>query len=77
MVSKTVLLELEWVMRGYYEFGRAEILSVLRHLFALPHVMIEDRLVAEQVLTNFASGLDFADAHASCGVSAIHGKFRR
>lgn len=61
-VCKTVLLEFEWVMRGYYEFERASILKVFRHLFALPHVMIEDQLVAEQALTNYASGLDFADA---------------
>ena len=62
MVCKTVLLEFEWVMRGYYEFERAAILKVFRHLFALPHITIEDRLTAEQALANYASGLDFADA---------------
>lgn len=62
MVCKTVLLEFEWVMRGYYEFERAAILKVFRHLFALPHVTIEDRLIAEQALANYASGLDLADA---------------
>ena len=38
MVCKTVLLELEWVMRGYYEFSTAEIARVMHHLLALPQV---------------------------------------
>ena len=61
-VCKTVLLEFEWVMCGYYEFERPAILKVFRHLFALPHVTIEDRMAAEQALANYVSGLDFADA---------------
>ena len=43
MVCKTVLLELEWVMRGYYEFSTAEIARVMNHLLALPQVTVEDR----------------------------------
>ncbi len=67
MVCKTVLLELEWVLRGYYQFERTAILKVFRHLCALPHVTIEDQIAVEQGLVNYASGLDFADAlhHAS------------
>jgi len=61
-VCKTVLLEFEWVMRGYYGFERSSILKVFRHLFSLAHVTIEDEMVAEQALANYASGLDFADA---------------
>lgn len=62
MVSKTVLLEFEWVMCGYYEFDRAAILKVFRHLMALPHVIMEDRITVELALANYGSGLDFADA---------------
>ena len=67
MVSKTVVLELEWVMRGYYGFSQAEVASVLRHLLGLEHVTVEDREVVEQALANSDSGVDFADAlhHAS------------
>lgn len=67
MVSKTVALELEWVMRGYYGFSQSEVTMVLRHLLALKHVTIEDRDVIEQALSNCDAGLDFADAlhHAS------------
>jgi predicted nucleic-acid-binding protein len=67
MVAKTVLLELEWVLRGYYRFGREEIGSVLSHLLAMPNITIEDRPSVERAMDNYVAGLDFADAlhHAS------------
>jgi predicted nucleic-acid-binding protein len=67
MVCKTVILELEWLMRGYYGFAPAEIAAVLEHLFGLPHVIIEDRSSVEQALSHGTSGIDFTDAlhHAS------------
>lgn len=66
-VCKTVLLELEWVMRGYYGFSATEIASALNHLLALPHVTVEDRDAVRQALAHHAAGLDLADAlhHAS------------
>ncbi|WP_293374246.1 type II toxin-antitoxin system VapC family toxin [Nevskia sp.] len=68
-VCKTVLLELEWVMRGHYEFSPAQIQPVLRHLLAQPHIAIEDRANVERALAHYTKGLDFADAlhHASYG----------
>lgn len=67
MVSKSVVLELEWVMRGYYGFSQAEVASVLRHLLDQAHISIEDRGAVEQALSNCNAGIDFADAlhHAS------------
>lgn len=67
MVCKTVVLELEWVLRGYYGFSQAEVASVLRHLLALPQITLEDRLSIEQALTSGDAGIAFADAlhHAS------------
>lgn len=67
MVSRTVILELEWVMRGYYGFSRSEVASVLRHLVGQEHIMIEDRDIVLQALSNGDAGIDFADAlhHAS------------
>jgi predicted nucleic-acid-binding protein len=67
MVSKSVVLELEWVMRGYYGFSQPEVASVLRHLLGLHHVTIEDREVVERALSSCDAGIDFADAlhHAS------------
>lgn len=69
MVCKTVILELEWVLRGYYGFGRAEILAVYRHLAGLPQMTIEDRKAVDRALDCFAAGMDPADAlhHASYG----------
>ena len=61
-VSKTVILELEWVLRGYYRFDVDDILSVFRHLLAQPHVHIDARDEVEQAITGLEDGLDFADA---------------
>lgn len=72
MVCKTVILELEWVLRGYYGFEPAEVTSVLRHLAATTHVIFEDREAVERALSNADAGIDFADAlhHASYKVCA-------
>ena len=67
MVCKTVLLELEWVMRGYYGFEPSESIAVLRHLLGLAQVSVEDRATVELALSSADAGLDLADAlhHAS------------
>jgi predicted nucleic-acid-binding protein len=67
MVGKSVILELEWVMRGYYGFNPAEVASVMQHLLEQAHVTVEDRDAVEQALSNVEAGIDFADAlhHAS------------
>ena len=66
-ICKTVLLEFEWLMRGYYSIERDETIAVLKHLMALPHVTIEDSSAVEQALSGCENGLEFADAihHAS------------
>lgn len=66
-VCKTVLLELEWVLRGYYAFERGEIGRVFAHLLSLAHVQVEHRAAVEKAIESHAQGLDFADAlhHAS------------
>ncbi len=66
-VCKSVLLELEWVLRGYYKIPVAEVLVVLRHLQSLPNLEIEDRLGVNHAIDALADGFDFADAlhHAS------------
>jgi predicted nucleic-acid-binding protein len=67
MVSKSVILELEWVLRGYYGFAQAEVASVMRHLLEQTHIAVEDRDAVEQAVSNCEAGVDFADAlhHAS------------
>lgn len=61
-VSATVLLELEWVMRGFYELPRKEIVGVLRALAGVEHVTLEDRDSVLAAVDAFERGLDFADA---------------
>ena len=66
-VAKTVLLELEWVLRGVYGIARKDVVRTIEHLLALPNMQVEDRPVVESALANLRSGFDFADAlhHAS------------
>ena len=61
-VSVTVLLELEWVMRGFYELPRRDICRVLRALASIEHIALEDRDAVLVAVDSFAKGLDFADA---------------
>jgi len=67
MVCKTVMLEFEWVMRGYYQFSSSEVGAVFQHLLSLEHLILEDRVSVQQAIANFELGFDFADAlhHAS------------
>jgi predicted nucleic-acid-binding protein len=76
-VCKTVLLELEWVMRGLYATSREQFAAVLEHLLASPHITVEDRLAVEAALISHRSGLDFADAlhHASYRACASMASF--
>lgn len=62
MVCTTVLLEFEWVMRGYYGFSPAEIATVMQHLLSLSHVVIEERERVVQAISHASAGLEFADA---------------
>jgi len=67
MVCKTVILEFEWVMRGYYQFSFSDVGAVFQHLLSLNHITVEDRASIQQAVANFELGFDFADAlhHAS------------
>ena len=66
-VAKTVVLELEWVLRGVYGHVPKDVARVIEHLLSLDHIEIEDRAAVESALGNLQRGLDFADAlhHAS------------
>jgi len=67
-VSKSVLLELEWVLRGYYKSAPDEVQAVMNHLLGMPNLDIEDRVALDLASAALAQGFDFADAlhHASC-----------
>ena len=61
-VSVTVLLELEWVLRGFYELSTRDMSRVLRALASIEHVTLEDRGAVLVAVDAFDRGLDFADA---------------
>ena len=70
-VSVTVLLELEWVLRGFYELSTKDISRVLRALASIEHVTLEDRAAVLEAVDAFDKGLDFAVAiHLACSSRA-------
>ena len=70
-VSKTVLLETEWVLRFSYELTRPVILNALKNAVGLPQVTVEDSPAVAEALALFEAGMDFADAlHLASGREA-------
>ncbi|MFM9103643.1 MAG: hypothetical protein ACKOPS_20845 [Cyanobium sp.] len=59
-LAKTVALELEWVLRGYYGFPVEQVLQVFDHLLAHPALMAEDRPALEQAVVGVGRRLDVA-----------------
>ena len=66
-VPLTVVLELEWVMRGFYEFEPESFCQSMEHLLGMPHATVERWEAVDDALHLHRQGLDFADAlHLSC-----------
>ena len=61
-VPKTVVLELEWVLRSVAEQPAGKVLDCLAHLIALPGITVEDYEQVETALHHCREGIDFADA---------------
>lgn len=61
-ISKTVVLETEWVLRGVYNLERTTINSALKSLLSLEQVIIEDEAGVFEALSSHLQGMDFADA---------------
>ena len=61
-VSKTVLLETEWVLRYSYELNREAIGEAFTRLLGYRPLQVEDRGAVLRALGWFRQGLDFADA---------------
>ena len=67
----SVVLELEWVLRGFYELPTREISRVLKALAGIEHVTLEDRDAVLAAIEALDNGLDFADAlHLACSSRA-------
>ena len=61
-VPKTVILELEWVLRFVADQNADKVVDCLAHLIALPGITVEDRDEVEAALRHCRNGIDFADA---------------
>ena len=61
-VPKTVLLELEWVLRSVAEQPVDKVHACLAHLIALPGITVEDHDEVKSALQYCRQGIDFADA---------------
>lgn len=61
-ISKTVLLETEWVLRGGYKVPKAKVLESLEAMLGLANVAVEAPTLVRRALDWAQRGLDFADA---------------
>lgn len=78
-LSKTVLLETEWVLRYTYEYDVAAIDRALSTLVDLDDLTVEDAPAVRAAIAWHATGMDFADAlHlASAGPAPRFATFNR
>jgi predicted nucleic-acid-binding protein len=72
-VPMTVILEFEWVMRGFYEAEPESFCDAVGHLLGIPHVTVERWEAVKDALDLHRRGLDFADAlHWACSAGCEH-----
>ena len=68
---KTVLLELEWVLRAAYHLPRHAIIKSILQILGLPMVRVENPGQVAQSLDWFRRGIDFADALHLAGCDEV------
>lgn len=61
-LPKTVLLEVEWVLRAVYELPRHSVRKALLHILGLEKVIPEEAEQVALAMNLHEKGLDFADA---------------
>ena len=73
-ISKTVLLETEWVLRSIYKKSCNDIALFFQNVLMTENLIIESPTEVEQALHWYKLGSDFADAiHLCiCGESLLH-----
>lgn len=72
-VPITVVLELEWVLRGAYRLPREAVIQAVEGLMAIRQVHVEQEELVRRALGWHRQGMDFADAmhlarSEGCGV---------
>ncbi|QXP84417.1 type II toxin-antitoxin system VapC family toxin [Methylococcus sp. Mc7] len=73
-ISRTVLLETEWVLRSRYKKTRRQLTAFFTALLEIDGTVVEDAEAISHALDWYAKGADFADAlHlAVCGNAVMH-----
>ncbi|TFW14899.1 type II toxin-antitoxin system VapC family toxin [Duganella callida] len=76
-ICKTVIIELEWLMRGKYNMKPPMIIGVYQHMLSMANFTIEDRPALIMALTSYQQGPSFTDAlhHASYRTSGSMASF--
>jgi len=70
-LSRTVLLESEWVLRSAFGFEASEIAQAFDGLIRLPNVVCDAAPAVTRAIEALAQGMDFADAlHLQCADQA-------
>lgn len=69
-VPLTVILEFEWVMRGFYGAEPESFCEAVAHLLGMPHVTVERWEAVQDALELHRRGFDFADALHWAGSAA-------
>lgn len=73
-ISRTVLLESEWVLRSVYKISRSHIAAFFENVLITENILMENPIEVAQALEWYKLGADFADAvHLCiCGESIMH-----
>lgn len=73
-ISRTVLLETEWVLRSVYKNSHEEIALYFENVLITENVTVENAIEANHALNWYKLGADFADAMhlCICGESILH-----
>jgi len=72
-ITKTVLLETEWVLRSVYSYSPERVTEALRVIVGVPTAFVEDAPVVAKALDWSENGLDFADALHLASAGAAEG----
>jgi len=73
-ISRTVLLETEWVLRSVYKNSRAEISLYFENILITKNLHVENAIEVSHALKWYKLGADLADAiHLCiCGETVLH-----
>lgn len=73
-ISRTVLLESEWVLRSVYKASRSDIAAFFENVLITENITVENSTEVRQAFEWYKLGADFADAlHLCiCGERLMH-----